>query len=129
MLQYILELRFNITKIYKLSHLFPWTILLIWHYTNKSSFFFLFFGQRIYIPFLTKLKFGHSPLFQLKKLFSQLIEVWKEKSPLTKGILSLARALVEWTQNIQCGEGDGAGIPELVGDGDEVQFLISVEYG
>jgi len=30
---------------------------------------------------------------------------------------------------IQCGDKDGAGIPEPVGDGDEVQFLIPVEYG
>jgi len=30
---------------------------------------------------------------------------------------------------IQCGDGDGAGIPEPVGDEDEIQFLISVGYG
>ena len=30
---------------------------------------------------------------------------------------------------IQCGDGDGAGIPEPVGDGDEIQFLIPVGYG
>lgn len=30
---------------------------------------------------------------------------------------------------IQCGDGDGAGIPEPVGDEDEVQFIIPVEYG
>jgi len=29
---------------------------------------------------------------------------------------------------IQCGDGDEVGIPEPIGDGDEVQFLISVEY-
>jgi len=27
-------------------------------------------------------------------------------------------------KSIQCGDGDGAGIPEPVGDGDEVQFII-----
>jgi len=30
---------------------------------------------------------------------------------------------------IQLGDGDEAGIPEPVGDGDEIQFLISVGYG
>ena len=30
---------------------------------------------------------------------------------------------------IQCGDGDWAGIPEPVGYGDEVQFLIPIEYG
>ena len=30
---------------------------------------------------------------------------------------------------IQCGDGDGAGIPEPVGDGDGIQFLIPVGYG
>jgi len=29
---------------------------------------------------------------------------------------------------IHCGEGDEAGIPELIGDEDEIQFLISVGY-
>jgi len=32
-------------------------------------------------------------------------------------------------QIIQCGDGDGAGIPEPVGDGNEIQFLIPVGYG
>jgi len=31
-------------------------------------------------------------------------------------------------KNIECGDGDGA-IPEPVGDGDEVHFLIPVGYG
>jgi len=30
---------------------------------------------------------------------------------------------------IQCGDMDDAGIPELVGDGDEVQFSILDRYG
>jgi len=30
---------------------------------------------------------------------------------------------------IQCGDGDGAGIPEPVGDGNEIQFLILGGYG
>jgi len=30
---------------------------------------------------------------------------------------------------IECGDGDGAGIPEPVGDGDGVYFLIPVRYG
>ena len=30
---------------------------------------------------------------------------------------------------IQCGDGDGAGIPEPVEDGDGIQFLIPVGYG
>jgi len=30
---------------------------------------------------------------------------------------------------IQCGNGDEAGVPEPVGDRDEVQFLIPVRYG
>jgi len=32
-------------------------------------------------------------------------------------------------KNIQCGDGDGAGIPEPVRDGDDIQFLIPVRYG
>lgn len=30
---------------------------------------------------------------------------------------------------IQYDDGDGAGIPKLIGDGNEIRFLISVEYG
>jgi len=30
---------------------------------------------------------------------------------------------------IQCRDGDGAGIPEPIEDGDEVQFIILVGYG
>jgi len=30
---------------------------------------------------------------------------------------------------IQCGDGDEARIPEIIGDGDEIQFLIPIEYG
>jgi len=30
---------------------------------------------------------------------------------------------------IQCWNGDEAGIPKPVGDGDEIQFLIPVGYG
>jgi len=44
--------------------------------------------------------------------------------------LGVAKKLIFFIKkNIQCGDGDGAGIPEPVGDGDEVQFLISVGYG
>jgi len=32
-------------------------------------------------------------------------------------------------KNIKCSDGDGAGIPEPVGDGDGVHFLIPVGYG
>jgi len=32
-------------------------------------------------------------------------------------------------KNIEYGDGDEAGIPEPVGDGDEVHFFIPVEYG
>jgi len=30
---------------------------------------------------------------------------------------------------IHCGDGDEAGIPGAIRDGDEIQFLISVGYG
>jgi len=32
-------------------------------------------------------------------------------------------------KNIECGDGDGAGIPKPIGDGDGVPFLIPVGYG
>jgi len=44
--------------------------------------------------------------------------------------LEVAKKLLFFIKkNIQCGDGDETGIPERVGDGDGVQFLIPVGYG
>jgi len=43
--------------------------------------------------------------------------------------LSVAKKLLFLLKNnIECGDEDGTGIPELVGDENGVQFLIPVEY-
>jgi len=45
-------------------------------------------------------------------------------------VLGDAKKLIFFNKKIiQCGDGDEAGIPEPVGDGDEIQFLIPVGYG
>ena len=44
--------------------------------------------------------------------------------------LGVAKKLLFFIKkNIQCGDEDVAGIPEPVGDGDEVQFFIPIGHG